>query len=311
MAFLNQRCLTIESIETRSNSGKIALPTPYATNTKQLAQKNRSYTTTFAVTDRLASSCTLCSGQHAMYACQRFLGMTVSEHREHVRSKRLCYNCLHPEYMSRICSRNLTLLHIIASTEVQVATAADAIESQQKQLQQIAVFLSTAIVLVSSPWGSTHSARLLFDFGSQCHFITSGLVKRLGSQGRNSSTSIIRITQSNCQSTRSVLWQIKSRKWGNANWRGNLLPIDSAWSGQTRIKSTIFDQTIQKFWELEEVNPVHKLTGIESRCEETYKNYRRQALHSATSDPERQFAVAQPTPALATPQEILGFKPRP
>jgi len=35
------------------------------------------------------------------------------------------------------------------------------------------------------------------------------------------------------------------------------------------------DQTIQSFWELEEVNPVHKLTGIESRCEETYKMHTR------------------------------------
>jgi len=73
------------------------------------------------------------------------------------------------------------------------------------------VLLSTAVVLVSSPRGSTHSARSLLDIGSQCHLITARLVKRLGLQVRNSSTSIIGITQSNCQSTRSVLCQIKSR----------------------------------------------------------------------------------------------------
>jgi len=141
LAFLNQRCLILESIETRSNYGKIALPSPYATNTKQLAPKKRSYTIAFAATDKSASSCTLCSGQHATYACQGFLRMTVSERREHVRSKRLCYNCLRPDHMSRICSRGScrtyrgkhhTLLHnIMASTEVQMATTTDAIESQQ------------------------------------------------------------------------------------------------------------------------------------------------------------------------------------
>ncbi|KAF0755152.1 putative bel15-i ag [Aphis craccivora] len=112
LAFLNQRYLILESIETRSN---------YAT-------------------DKSASSCTLCSGQHATYACQGFLRMTVNERKEHVRSKRLCYNCLRPDHMSRICSRGSCktfrgkhhiLLHIMASTEVQMATATDAIESQQ------------------------------------------------------------------------------------------------------------------------------------------------------------------------------------
>ena len=139
LAFLNQRCLTLESIETRANNSKIVLPNPHY-NTKQLAPKKRSYTTAFAATNKSVSSCTLCSGQHALGACQRFLGMTVSERREHARSKRLCYNCLRPDHMSRVCSRGScrtcrgkhhTLLHIIASAEVQVATAPDAIESQQ------------------------------------------------------------------------------------------------------------------------------------------------------------------------------------
>lgn len=54
LAFLKQRCLTLDSIETRSNYGKIALPTPYATNTKQLASKKRSYATAVAATDKSA-----------------------------------------------------------------------------------------------------------------------------------------------------------------------------------------------------------------------------------------------------------------
>ncbi|CAI6376545.1 unnamed protein product [Macrosiphum euphorbiae] len=325
LSFLNQRCLTLESIETRSNYAKVALPSPYATNNKQLAPKKRSYTTAFAATDKSVSSCTLCNGQHALYACQGFLGIPASERREHVRSKRLCYNCLRPDHMSR-------------------------------QLQQTAVLLSTAVVLVSSPWGTTHSARSLLDSGSQCHFITSLLVKRLGLQGRNSSTSIIGITQSNYQSTRSVLCQIKSRVstfcttlefivipkiigelpvrsptnsiqipgdiqladpgfWtpgsvemllgaeifyqlirpGQVKQRsnppllfqntllgwiasGNISQSNAEESTATAamaLATDNLDQTIQSFWEREEVNPVHKLTGIESRCEETYKTHTR------------------------------------
>jgi len=90
LAFLHQRCLTLESIETSSSYGKIAVPCPQVNNTKRLAPKKRSYTTAFATTDKSVSSCTLCPGQHALYTCQGFLGMTVSERREHVRSKRLC-----------------------------------------------------------------------------------------------------------------------------------------------------------------------------------------------------------------------------
>ncbi|CAI6349812.1 unnamed protein product [Macrosiphum euphorbiae] len=61
-------CLTLESIETRSNYGKIALPSPYATNTKLLAAKKRSYTTAFAATDKSVSSCTLCCSMRCKLA---------------------------------------------------------------------------------------------------------------------------------------------------------------------------------------------------------------------------------------------------
>lgn len=78
LAFLNQRCLNLESIETGVNYAGIVLLDPHAYNTKQLAPKKRSYSTTFAATNRSVSSCTLCGGQYALCFCRGFLGMTVS-----------------------------------------------------------------------------------------------------------------------------------------------------------------------------------------------------------------------------------------
>ncbi|XP_050059796.1 uncharacterized protein LOC126551079 [Aphis gossypii] len=141
LTFLNQRCLILESIETRSNYGQAARPTSYDANTNQYAPKKRSYTTAFATTDKSISSCTTCSGgQHPLYACREFLGMTINARREHVRSKRLCYNCLLPDHAARHCShgycrtcqgKHHTLLHIDFSTGVQAVAATETGEKNQ------------------------------------------------------------------------------------------------------------------------------------------------------------------------------------
>ncbi|KAL4098081.1 hypothetical protein QTP88_022751 [Uroleucon formosanum] len=144
------------SIETRSNYGKIALPTSYATNTKQLASKKRSYTTDLAATDKSASSYT--------HRAQRIreIETTVLQ----LPPPRPYVKNMFTWILQNSLRQTPHLLHVIASTEVQVETAT-----------QTTVLLSTTVILVSSPWGSTHSARSLIDFGSQCHFITSRLVR--------------------------------------------------------------------------------------------------------------------------------------
>jgi len=141
LAFLNQRCLILESIETRSNYGQAARLTSYGDKINRYAPKKRSYTTAFATTNKPIPSCTTCSGgQHPLYTCREFLGMTISARREHVRSKRLCYNCLRPDHAARQCSRGScrtcqgkhhTLLHIETSTVVQDMAATETAKENQ------------------------------------------------------------------------------------------------------------------------------------------------------------------------------------
>jgi len=66
--------------------------------------------------------------------------MTISARKEHVCSKRLCYNCFRPDHAARHCShgycrtcqgKHHTLLHIEASTEAQAATATESGKENQ------------------------------------------------------------------------------------------------------------------------------------------------------------------------------------
>ena len=71
--------------------------------------------------------CNLCSGEkHPLFQCSKFNGMTVSQRGNHIRTFKLCYNCLAPGHKTTECrsiarcktcsGRHHTLVHIEQST---------------------------------------------------------------------------------------------------------------------------------------------------------------------------------------------------
>ena len=47
--------------------------------------------------------CPFKDGQHSIWTCEKFKSMKVNERREHVQKLRLCFNCLKPGHMSKVC----------------------------------------------------------------------------------------------------------------------------------------------------------------------------------------------------------------
>lgn len=102
-------------------------------------------------------------------------------------------------------------------------------------------------------------------------FWTPGSVEVL--IGAGVSCQLIRLGQAKRESTPPLLFRSALLGWIAS---GNIGQSDA---GGSAAVSAVFlatdglDQTTRSFWELEEVNPVRKLTGIESRCEEACRTH--------------------------------------
>ncbi|XP_026730678.1 uncharacterized protein LOC113495880 [Trichoplusia ni] len=142
-------------------------------------------------------SCALCKDTHTLCHCNAFNKMALNERREHVKTNKLCFNCLaagHSVFKCRmpmscrICKRrHHTLLHqpkntneLASHVEPQQATSsqADAEEKIQAMVashhisgQKIAL-LATAVVILKSENGYTTALKALIDSGSQACFIS-------------------------------------------------------------------------------------------------------------------------------------------
>lgn len=155
--------------------------------------------------------CTMCSKEHKINVCEKFLEASIDQRRGIVRSKRLCYNCLaggHPitNCKNRVscvsCKRrHHSLLH---TAEVVAEQNAEGSQKREEVVQSVLftrdsyqeVLLSTVILKVKNKLGKWVDCRALLDSGAQASFVTQGLVKKLQTPTKRCNTNVLGISGS-------------------------------------------------------------------------------------------------------------------
>lgn len=151
--------------------------------------------------------------------CEEFKRLSIGERRKEVMNKKLCLNCLNPGHQAEACrsstckkcnERHNTLLHPDnkPSTESKdepaksiIAFVADSEKADSilsihcAQNTQAQVILSTAQVLINDVEGNPIACRALLDPGSQLHFVTAKLTRKLKLPYNNETRPISGINQ--------------------------------------------------------------------------------------------------------------------
>jgi len=229
MAFLASSSIAFESSEALSIR-------VYETNhsSKRANQGGTSKRITLAASSESNSDkCNLCEGSHRLYACLKFKELSVSDRFNHVRGRRLCFNCLAPFHMSDACRSKYSckkcrrphnsLLHFEGNARDATVPHDNEAESDAEEAanaDQVSllinhnkghVFLSTAVVLATDKFGNSRQCRTILDSGSQVNFISRGLYNKLQLPTRHSILPINGIGASHVQSRSCVEVQLKSR----------------------------------------------------------------------------------------------------
>ena len=74
------------------------------------APRGISLTTTCAGGNRtvIGKLCMLCNGRHALFMCNKFIGMKLDDRLKYASDKKLCYNCLSVGHVSSKCNSSYT-----------------------------------------------------------------------------------------------------------------------------------------------------------------------------------------------------------
>lgn len=145
-------------------------------------------------------TCHCCERDHLLYRCHIFKRKPVTERRELVSSKKLCFICLQGDhfvgactatYLCKLCNgRHNTLLHIdtvvnrcTASTSSEVSKKSESSASEPQFAgavqSEMRVVLATAKLRIRDHTGEFSTVRVLLDSGSQISAITKDCANRL------------------------------------------------------------------------------------------------------------------------------------
>ncbi|XP_022171698.1 uncharacterized protein LOC111034681, partial [Myzus persicae] len=189
MAFLASRNIAFESSEALSSRVN-----EINHSSKKASQGGTSKKITLAASSESnRDKCSLCEGSHRLYACLKFKQLSVSDRFNHVRGRRLCFNCLAPFHMSDACRSKYscqkcrkphnTLLHFEGNARDASAAATVLHDNEgEGDAKEVAnadqvsllinhnkghVFLSTAVMLATDKFGNSRQCRTILDSGSQ------------------------------------------------------------------------------------------------------------------------------------------------
>ncbi|XP_076299343.1 uncharacterized protein LOC143218185 [Lasioglossum baleicum] len=186
--FLQERILALTSYE------KVKAA---ATTTKP-----RSFSALSHATVSSRAQCTLCSADHYIGICAQYLAMTPEQRMQYITQNRRCFNCLgfHSRNVCRnrgkcmkCASRHHTSLHDAPASSSSVdstPTTAPPVESSSAAALHVVpvassvslrcpIILATALVKVLSNDGSSITARVLLDQGSEVSFVRESICQQL------------------------------------------------------------------------------------------------------------------------------------
>ncbi|XP_070529793.1 uncharacterized protein [Cardiocondyla obscurior] len=186
-----------------------------------------------------ASGCSYCGGDHSVYTCRDFVGLSVVQRIAEIKKRGLCLNCLRsashraaqcPSGSCRICKgKHNSLLHLprgsnegSGSSAGEQGSAAGASRSVSGEATALVarkgagrgtseVLLSTAVIYIFDKKNSRKTIRVLLDSGSQANFITAGAAKALCLPCRSVNLTIAGVGKLTSQSTRVARVRIRSR----------------------------------------------------------------------------------------------------
>ncbi|XP_045541516.1 uncharacterized protein LOC123723018 [Papilio machaon] len=169
-------------------------------------QSSKSSSSTKALHVVSKISCPLCSEEHLLCRCKRFIQESVDQRRQIAKNHGLCFNCLRSSHLNINCRMNIkcktcnrkhhTLLHkkLDPNTEADSSAPLTSANKEPPQNESKAephisthfaknvhsqVLLATAVVKARSRNGYSQVLRALLDQGSQASFITESAVQLL------------------------------------------------------------------------------------------------------------------------------------
>lgn len=148
-----------------------------------------------------ARKCPLCQGNHSIYHCSKFKGLTIQAKWTETKRMKLCFNCLRDDHTSDKCrasnckkcdKKHNILLHIDefhpqnvssngqsnsdqSQTTIEVNSNSISLSSVQAYKSHI---MSTALITIYDKFGKTYLCRAVLDSGSQSNMITKKLQER-------------------------------------------------------------------------------------------------------------------------------------
>ncbi|CAK9805171.1 hypothetical protein ANTPLA_LOCUS4356 [Anthophora plagiata] len=157
--------------------------------------------------------CSLCKRNHFIQHCSKLINATSEQRTEMVKKVGLCTNCLRPNHDLKDCNagscrrcngKHHTLLHK-EEPPIQVNVSALHVSNGDETL------LSTAVVHIYDNKGRSQPCRVLLDSGSQSHFITERLARKLGLPRQKTNIPVVGINSTASYITNSLRAKIKSR----------------------------------------------------------------------------------------------------
>lgn len=227
LEFAAHRCKILE------NSGTLGTKQVISSSVPKRSKGDRSSgkTSLAATTTTKTVKCLVCERDHAIYRCFIFKKKSVTERREFVVKKRLCFICLSADHMASACrstylckscnGRHHILLHInvkhvtnmtdteSAKFDEKSGAVVDKNEGRSSSPSfsgtshsDISVVLATALVRIKDSSGTYISVRILLDSGSQISAITTECANRLGLPRFKTRTEVVGLAQQRVKSIR-------------------------------------------------------------------------------------------------------------
>lgn len=239
ITFLKRKCQVLEAVGTKPAQGLKQIPPQLgrSQSSSKLIARNNTFTSNYVSSIK---ACTVCNKSHHLYLCDKFRALSITDREKEVRKLGLCFNCLSSSNHKvkncgagscKLCGkRHNTLLHFperssdihtSASPESSQSISRESNNSQNhsvastsyvsQKIIETSILLSTVVVSILDNRGLPRLCRALLDSGSQSHFITERMVRRLGLPLYSVVTDVCGIGQSTTRTSSSVQCVIKSR----------------------------------------------------------------------------------------------------
>ncbi|XP_055856663.1 uncharacterized protein LOC129919682 [Episyrphus balteatus] len=191
VTFLEKRCRSLDAIDSYQKPAAFKA-------TPQRGKPNKPFSSLLASSaaqeqnqntpaKSSADSCSVCSSNHKIFACDKFRAFDVKKRIGFVKDNKLCTNCLGSGHLDEKCRsantcRTCRIRHHSLLHDDSPSTSSK-IPSNYSQsycsISEHQVLLGTAIVDILDNSGRYQPARVLFDNGSHLSFITENCMRRL------------------------------------------------------------------------------------------------------------------------------------